>query len=151
MVTGFSIAAGQLSIHTDEGVTSLADTTQFAGYSGTAEAPTSILLVKNSLHIDLILDKDGRIGSTDKAGINDIILESAISTIMDCEDSVAAVDGTDKVLAYQNWLGLMDGSLSIEMKKGDKTFTRALHGDRAYTAPDGNSPELAWPLFDAGA
>ena len=141
-VTGFTIAAGQLSVHTESGMTSLADNTQFAGFSGTADAPTSILLVKNGLHIDLILDKDGRIGSTDKAGINDIILESAISTIMDCEDSVAAVDGTDKVLAYQNWLGLMDGSLSIEMKKGDKTFTRALHGDRAYTAPDGNSLSL---------
>ncbi|MGB2485590.1 MAG: malate synthase G [Candidatus Puniceispirillaceae bacterium] len=141
-VTGFTITAGQLSVHTESGMTSLADNTQFAGFSGTADAPTSILLVKNGLHIDLILDKDGRIGSTDKAGINDIILESAISTIMDCEDSVAAVDGTDKVLAYQNWLGLMDGSLSIEMKKGDKTFTRALHGDRAYTAPDGNSLSL---------
>ncbi len=141
-VTGFTIAAGQLSVHTESGMTSLADNTQFVGFSGTADAPTSILLVKNGLHIDLILDKDGRIGSTDKAGINDIILESAISTIMDCEDSVAAVDGTDKVLAYQNWLGLMDGSLSIKMKKGDKTFTRALHGDRAYTDPDGNSLSL---------
>ena len=141
-VTGFAITSGQLSIHTEEGVTALADNNQFAGFSGTADAPTSILLVKNSLHIDLILDKAGQIGATDKAGINDIILESAISTIMDCEDSVAAVDGTDKVLAYQNWLGLMDGSLSIEMKKGDKTFTRALHQDRAYTAPDGNSLSL---------
>ena len=150
-VTGFTIAAGQLSVHTESGMTSLADNTQFAGFSGTADAPTSILLVKNGLHIDLILDKDGRIGSTDKAGINDIILESAISTIMDCEDSVAAVDGTDKVLAYQNWLGLMDGSLSIEMKKGDKNLYPCLAWGPGLYRPRWQQPELAWPLFNAGA
>jgi len=141
-VTGLTIEGTNLSIKTEEGDTLLADNSQFAGYNGNTDAPTSILLVKNSLHIDLLIDKEGRIGATDKAGINDIILESAISTIMDCEDSVAAVDGTDKVLAYRNWLGLMDGSLSVEMKKGDKVFTRALHANRHYTAPDGTSISL---------
>ena len=141
-VTGLTIEGTNLCIKTEDGDTLLADNRQFAGYNGNTDAPTSILLVKNSLHIDLLIDKEGRIGATDKAGINDIILESAISTIMDCEDSVAAVDGTDKVLAYRNWLGLMDGSLSVEMKKGDKVFTRALHANRNYTAPGGTSISL---------
>lgn len=141
-VTGFTIENGRLIIQTEQGATHLAYEHQFAGFSGSAEAPGSVLLVKNNLHIDLIIDKQGRIGASDKAGINDIVLESAISTIMDCEDSVAAVDGADKVLAYQNWLGLMDGSLSVEMQKGGKSFTRALHTDRQYTAPDGTERVL---------
>ncbi len=141
-VTGFTIENGRLFIQTEKGATHLADEHQFAGFSGSAEAPGSVLLVKNNLHIDLIIDKQGRIGASDKAGIDDIVLESAISTIMDCEDSVAAVDGADKVLAYQNWLGLMDGSLSVEMQKGGKSFTRALHTDRQYTAPDGTERVL---------
>ena len=141
-VTGFTIENGRLIIQTEKGATHLADEHQFAGFSGSADAPGSVLLVKNNLHIDLIIDKQGRIGASDKAGIDDIILESAISTIMDCEDSVAAVDGADKVLAYQNWLGLMDGSLSVEMQKGGKSFTRALHTDRQYTAPDGTERVL---------
>ena len=136
-VNGFAIENGRLIIQTEQGATHLADEHQFAGFAGSAETPGSVLLVKNNLHIDLIIDKQGRIGASDKAGIDDIMLESAISTIMDCEDSVAAVDGADKVLAYQNWLGLMDGSLSVEMQKGGKSFTRALHTDRQYTAPDG--------------
>ena len=141
-VTGFTIENGRLIIQTEKGATHLADEHQFAGFAGSAEAPGSVLLVKNNLHIDLIINKQGRIGASDKAGIDDIILESAISTIMDCEDSVAAVDGADKVLAYQNWLGLMDGSLSVEMQKGGKSFTRALHTDRQYTAPDGTERVL---------
>ena len=141
-VTGFTIENGRLIIQTEKGATHLADEHQFAGFSGSAEAPGSVLLVKNNLHIDLIINKQGRIGASDKAGIDDIVLESAISTIMDCEDSVAAVDGADKVLAYQNWLGLMDGSLSVEMQKGGKSFTRALHTDRQYTAPDGTERVL---------
>ena len=141
-VTGFAIENGRLIIQTEKGATHLADEHQFVGFSGSAETPSSVLLVKNNLHIDLIIDKQGRIGASDKAGIDDIILESAISTIMDCEDSVAAVDGADKVLAYQNWLGLMDGSLSVEMQKGGKSFTRALHTDRQYTAPDGTERVL---------
>ena len=141
-VTGFTIENGRLFIQTEKGATHLADEHQFAGFSGSAEAPSCVLLVKNNLHIDLIIDKQGRIGASDEAGIDDIVLESAISTIMDCEDSVAAVDGADKVLAYQNWLGLMDGSLSVEMQKGGKSFTRALHTDRQYTAPDGTERVL---------
>ena len=109
-------------VQTEQGATHLADEHQFAGFAGLAEAPGSVLLLKNNLHIDLIIDKQGRIGANDKAGIDDIMLESAISTIMDCEDSVAAVDGADKVLAYQNWLGLMDGSLCVEMQKEAKAL-----------------------------
>ena len=124
------------------GQTQLTAPEQFAGYTGSADSPLSVLLKKNGLHIDIIIDANGQIGSTDAAGINDIILESAISTIMDCEDSVAAVDGTDKVLAYGNWLGLMTGTLSVDMSKGDKTFTRSLHADRHYTAPDGSALSL---------
>ena len=141
-VTGFAIENGRLIIQTEKGAIRLADEHQFAGFSGSAEAPGSVLLVKNNLHIDLIIDKQGRIGASDKAGIDDIVLESAISTIMDCEDSVAAVDGADKVLAYQNWLCLMDGSLSVVIQKGGKSFTRALRTDRQYTAPDGTERVL---------
>ena len=141
-VTGFAIENGRLIIQTEQGATHLVNEHQFAGFAGSAETPGSVLLVKNNLHIDLIINKQGRIGASDKAGIDDIILESAISTIMDCEDSVAAVDGADKVLAYQNWLGLMDGSLSVEMQKGGKSFIRALHTDRQYTAPDGTERVL---------
>jgi len=136
-ITSFSVAAGLLHIQTKTGVTGLEDNSQFAGYTGTTDAPHSVLLVKNGLHIDIQIDPKGRIGASDTAGINDIILESALSTIMDCEDSVAAVDGEDKVLAYRNWLGLMTGSLSVDMEKGGQQFTRALNPDRSYKAPDG--------------
>ena len=137
-IAGLAVQDGQLVIKTKTGQTQLTAPEQFAGYTGSADTPESVLLKKNGLHIDIIIDADGQIGNTDDAGINDIILESAISTIMDCEDSVAAVDGTDKVLAYDNWLGLMTGTLSVDMSKGGKTFTRALHADRHYTAPDGS-------------
>ena len=113
------LADGVLKIMTPNVETTLQISEQFAGYSGKPENPTSVLLKKNGLHIDLQINPDGQIGKTDQAGINDIVLESALSTIMDCEDSVAAVDGEDKVLAYKNWLGLMTGSLSVEMQKGE--------------------------------
>ena len=141
-ITGLSIQDGQLVISQATGQTQLSAPEQFAGYTGAADRPLSVLLKKNGLHIDIIIDADGQIGSTDAAGINDIVLESALSTIMDCEDSVAAVDGTDKVLAYGNWLGLMTGTLSVDMSKGGKTFTRSLHADRQYTAPDGSGLSL---------
>ena len=141
-ITGLQIQDGQLVISQTAGQTQLTAPEQFAGYTGSADSPLSVLLKKNGLHIDIIIDANGQIGSTDAAGINDIILESAISTIMDCEDSVAAVDGTDKVLAYGNWLGLMTGTLAVDMSKGDKTCTRSLHADRHYTAPDGSALSL---------
>ena len=141
-ITGLNIQDGQLLINQATGKVRLATPEQFAGYTGAAERPESVLLKKNGLHIDIIINADGQIGSTDDAGIDDIILESALSTIMDCEDSVAAVDGADKVLAYANWLGLMTGALSVDMSKGGKTFTRSLHADRQYTAPDGSGLNL---------
>ena len=141
-ITGLSVSDGRLVITDGANDYGLTDTGQFAGYTGQAGAPSSILLKVNNLHIDIILNADGVIGGADKAGINDVIVESAVSTIMDCEDSVAAVDGEDKVLAYHNWLGLMQGDLSVEMEKGGKTITRALNPDRTYTAPDGTSLTL---------
>ena len=141
-ITGLSVSDGRLVIMDGANEYGLTDTGQFAGYTGQAGAPSSILLKVNNLHIDFILNADGVIGGADKAGINDVIVESAVSTIMDCEDSVAAVDGEDKVLAYHNWLGLMQGDLSVEMEKGGKTITRALNPDRTYTAPDGTSLTL---------
>ena len=138
-ITSLSCSDGVLKMMTTNVETTLQISEQFAGYSGKPENPTSVLLKKNGLYMDLQIDPDGQIGKTDQAGINDIVLESALSTIMDCEDSVAAVDGEDKVLAYKNWLGLMTGSLSVEMQKGGKTFTRSLNADREYTAPDGTT------------
>ncbi len=138
-ITNLSCVDGVLKIMTPNVETTLQISEQFVGYSGKPENPTSVLLKKNGLHIDLQINPGGQIGKTDQAGINDVVLESALSTIMDCEDSVAAVDGEDKVLAYKNWLGLMTGNLSVEMQKGGKTFTRSLNADREYTAPDGTA------------
>jgi len=138
-ITGLSVQGSALVVDLPSGQTQLDTPAQFAGYTGSEDNPASVLLKKNGLHIDIIINADGQIGSTDNAGINDIVLESAISTIMDCEDSVAAVDGEDKVLAYGNWLGLMSGTLSVEMSKGGKSFTRSLNADRTYTAPDGSA------------
>ena len=142
-VTGFSVIDGVLVIAMGDAKTYLQDHSQFVGYNGGEQMPTKILLARHNLHIELLIDSKGAIGASDKAHINDIILESAISTIMDCEDSVAAVDSEDKVIAYKNWLGLMKGDLSIEMTKNGQKFTRSLNPDRYYTTADGGELRLS--------
>ncbi|TWG61050.1 malate synthase G [Aminobacter sp. J44] len=134
----FAIAEGRLAVTLEDGaMTGLTDGSQLAGYLGDALAPTSILLTKNGLHLEIVINRDSPIGKTDKAGIADVILEAALTTIQDCEDSVAAVDAEDKVAVYRNWLGLMKGDLAEEIEKGGKTFTRRLNPDREYTGVDG--------------
>jgi malate synthase len=141
-ITGLSVADGQLQITLDDGGhTALQEAAKFAGYLGEAEAPTAVLLVNNGLHIEVLIDPSSPVGSTDKAGIKDVVLESAVTTIMDFEDSVAAVDADDKVQGYRNWLGLNRGDLSEEVAKGGKSFTRVLNADRTYTRPDGPEAE----------
>ena len=141
-VTGFAVSDGQLVISYGSGETSLENPVQFKGFSGNAEAPTNILLEKNKLHLDIQIDATSPIGSGDLAHIKDVVVESAISVIMDCEDSIAAVDADDKVLAYRNWLGLMKGDLTIEMEKGGKRFTRSLNPNRSYNTPNGQDMTL---------
>ncbi|QQZ10099.1 malate synthase G [Heyndrickxia vini] len=139
----YSIVEGKLSVLLSNGQTTrLQDESKCIGYQGTAEEPSAVLLKNNRLHLEIQIDRNHPIGQTDEGGIKDILLESALTTIMDCEDSVAAVDAEDKVLVYRNWLGLMKGDLSATFKKGSKTITRALNPDRVYTAVTGEEIHL---------
>ncbi|MFM1908105.1 MAG: malate synthase [Pseudomonadota bacterium] len=135
---GYVIKAGKLSVKLKEGgSTSLANPDQLIGYQGKASAPSSVLLQHNGLHLDIQIDRSTTIGASDAAGVSDLVLEAALSTILDLEDSVAVVDADDKVLAYGNWLGILKGTLTEEVSKGGQSFTRGLNPDRLYTAPDG--------------
>ncbi|MBC7547884.1 MAG: malate synthase G [Polaromonas sp.] len=138
----YSIRNGALVITTDTGSTGLADTSQFIGYQGDANAPTSVLLKHHGLHLDIQIDRSTAIGKTDPAGVSDLVLEAALSTILDLEDSVTVVDADDKVLAYSNWLGILQATLTEEVSKGGKTFTRGLNPDREYTGADGAPVKL---------
>ncbi len=136
-VSKLDVVNGMLLVEGAMGQTGLADPAQFAGSS-----EGHVLLQKNGLYIDIVIDPSTPVGQQDKAGISDILVEAAVSAIMDCEDSVAAVDAEEKVGAYRNWLGLMRGDLTEEVSKGGKTFTRALHPDRVFTDADGTEITL---------
>jgi len=141
--TGYEIAAGRLAVRLADGaLASLADPFKLAGFTGEAGSPASVLLKNHGLHIEIQIDRAHSIGQTDAAGVKDVVLESAITTIQDFEDSVAAVDAEDKVAVYDNWLGLMKGDLSETFQKNGRTLTRDLNPDRIYTAPDGGTLTL---------
>ena len=135
-VTAFRVNSGALEITlSDQSKVQLSDDNQFVGYLGEPENPTGILLKNNNLHAEIQIDNEDSIGKDDPAGIKDVLLESAVTTIQDCEDSVAAVDAEDKTLVYRNWLGLMKGTLKESFMKGGSEMTRSLNLDRVYLDP----------------
>ncbi len=141
--TRYAVSAGRLVV--DRGADDpigLADPEQFLGYRGNPEAPSAIVLIHNRLHVEILIDRTAAIGRDDRAGVNDVLIESAVTTIMDLEDSVAAVDAEDKVLGYTNWLELMEGTLTAEVTKDGRTFTRRMNPDRPYIRADGSPAEL---------
>ena len=141
--TGYAIKDGALAVALGEESTGLADPTQFAGYQGSADAPSLILLAHNGLHIEIQIDRDHAIGKDSAAGVKDVVLEAAITTIQDFEDSVAAVDAEDKALIYENFLGLIKGDLEDTFDKGGSSMTRRMNPDRDYTTPDGGTLTLS--------
>ena len=137
--SAYRVEGGALVVTLQSGATTtLSKPAQFIGYQGDAQAPSSVLLRHHGLHLDLRIDRTTPIGASDAAGVHDVVIEAALSTILDLEDSVAVVDAEDKVLAYGNWLGILKGTLTEEVAKDGKTFTRRLNPDRVYTAPDGS-------------
>lgn len=142
--TGYKVnKEGDLVVSLAEGGTSkLADKHQLIGFQGEAKAPSAVLLKHNGLHLEIQINRTTAIGKTDAAGVSDLVVEAALSTILDLEDSVAAVDAEDKVLAYRNWLGILQGTLTESFQKGGQTLTRGLNADREYTAPNGKTVRL---------
>lgn len=140
--TGYAVEASTLVVRTAGGRIGLADPTRFVGYTGDASAPATVLFRHNGLHLELRIDRAHAIGQDDPAGVADLALEAAVTTIMDCEDSVAAVDAADKVAVYRNWLGLVKGTLTATLEKGGRTVERRLNPDRAYTRADGGAGSL---------
>ena len=135
----YAVEGGQLVVQLKGGTSSgLKDPSRFVGYQGDAGAPSSVLLKNNGLHLDIVIDRKSAIGATDAAGVSDLIAEAALSTILDLEDSIAAVDAQDKLLAYSNWLGILQGTLTEQVSKGGRTFTRGLNPDRRYKSPKGD-------------
>ncbi|MBB6578366.1 malate synthase [Comamonas odontotermitis] len=141
--TAYAVESGKLAITLKDGSkTGLKDAAKFVGFQGDAAAPKSVLLKNNGIHIDIVINKSTPIGQTDAAGVSDVVVEAALSTILDLEDSVAAVDAEDKINGYANWLGILKGTLTETFDKGGKQMTRGLNADREYTGADGKPVKL---------
>jgi malate synthase len=141
--TSYAVADGALAVTLENGsVSGLADPSKFAGFAGDAAAPSTVLLKNNGLHVEIAIDRSHPVGRDDAAGVKDVVVEAAMTTIMDLEDSVSTVDAEDKVVAYRNWLGLLKGDLTDTFEKGGRLVDRALNPDRVYTAPDGSEITL---------